>query len=182
MSFLLINEHGEIIDETKEGRYVKLDKGDRVVRRKSLEYLKNRGKYSKTDRRYINILADVFTKVNLEEFKLILIELNVYEKAFLLSIIPYVGYEDCVLKRRNGAVLDIDDFVKLSGISRAKIYEVIFSLGNKYIIYKKKVNKKTKYYINPWLFSRGDKLDENLKEMFGKYEIRCRSMKTWNNL
>lgn len=182
MSFLVINEHGEIVDETKEGRYVKLDNGDRVVRKKSIEYLKNKGKYSKAGRKYINILADSFTKVNLNELELILKELDVYEKAFLMSIVPYVGYEDCVLKRRNGILLDIDDFVKLSSMSRAKIYNVIISLIDKHIIYKKKVGKRIEYYVNPWLLSRGDKLEERLKEMFGEYEIRSKGMKKWNRI
>ncbi len=109
-------------------------------------------------------------------------ELDTYEKAFLYTIAPYVGYEDCCIKNINGKELDMDDFVGLSGMSRDKAYRTIKSLIGKDILYKGKNSKNVQYFVNPWLFSRGTRVNKVLKRMFKNYRIRTKNNIKWSEL
>lgn len=194
MAYIVIDENGEIREEFNGKRVVGLDAGDRVLRKKSLDYLKAQGKSGKeiaveeiklmqqNGITYMNCLTDNFTKACTKEFRLILKELSVYEKAFMLSVMPYVGYEDCAIKKDNGTPLGIKDFVEISGISERKIYDVIASLKEKDMIYKGKNSKEVQYFMNPWLFYKGNKLNKVLKYMFRNYKVRSKHMRFWSEL
>ena len=108
--------------------------------------------------------------------------LDVYEKAFLFSIVPYTGYEDCCLKHDNGIELRFDTLVEISGISKGKLSQVINSLAEKDILYKGKNSNMTQYFVNPWLFSKGSGINTVLKTMFKNYKVQIRNATEWKNL
>lgn len=118
-----------------------------------------------------------FFKGNIEEIKAVMIDLNVYEKAFLYSIVPYMGYDDCCLKYRNGNELTFDKLVEISGISKGKLSEVIKDLIKKDILYKGKNSQNAQYFVNPWLFCKGNRINKVLKRMFRNYKIRIYGIK-----
>lgn len=110
-------------------------------------------------------------------------DLDVYEKAFLFSIAPYVGYEDCCLKYpSNGIELKFETLVDISGISRSKLSTVIASLVGKDILYKGKNSKTTQYFVNPWLFCKGNRINKVLKTMFKNYQIQVKDGTRWKDL
>lgn len=175
MPYIVVDENGEII----EGRVAILNEGDRVVRRRSLEFLKGKEKRKPIHvGEYINILADNFVMCHLDELKLISEALDMYEKGMLMTVMPYVGYEDCCIKKGDGTPLNVNDFTKLTGLSKSKVYKIVASLIEKNILYKDKKG----YFVNPWLFYKGTKLNKDLIYMFGEYEIRCKDMMKWIDL
>lgn len=180
MPYIVIDENGEIVEEFNGKRIVGLNDGDRVVRKASIEYFKNKKEQYvvKNVGGYYNCLSETFTKVNIEEMRLLLGALDVCECCFLFAVLPYVGYLDCKIRYDNGKCLSVKDFVRLTNMSSSKVYKVIKSLEDKAVICK----VKKEYYVNPWLFSRGNKIDKCLKGMFGEYEIRCKDMVRWNDL
>lgn len=109
---------------------------------------------------------DKFCKVFFEELQIILPELTNDEKIFLFSVIPYVSYEDNCLKYTNGKPIATKDLIRLVGISRSQTYETIKSLVNKKLLYKIKNGKTKNYFINPKLFSKGRKINEEVLAMF----------------
>lgn len=186
MPYIIIDENGEIKEEIYSSRVVGLNDGDRVVRKKSIEHFKRKKEKEEDklfdDGGYINVVSDTFTKVGIEELRCVLKELDVFEKAFVFGCVPYVGYEDCKIKYGNGIALNMKDFTRISGISERKLFNVISSLIEKHLLYKRKEKNKISYYINPWIVFRGIKLDSSLKDMFGEYEIRCKNMTKWKDL
>lgn len=124
---------------------------------------------------------DSFFKGNIAEIRAIMRELNVYEKAFLYSIAPYVGYEDCCIKYDNGKELNFDTLSDITGISTGKLSEVIKDLIDKDIIYKGKNSRNVQYFVNPWLFCKGNRINKVLKTMFRNYRIRIYGVK-WREL
>ena len=124
---------------------------------------------------------EVFYKGNVKEIQAIMKELNVYEKAFLYSIVPYIGYDDCCLKFNNGTELSFEKMVEISGISKGKLSETIKKLINKDILYKGKNSKNTQYFVNPWLFCKGNRINKVLKTMFKNYKIRTLGVR-WREL
>ena len=124
---------------------------------------------------------ELFYKGNVKEIQAIMKELNVYEKAFLYSIVSYIGYDDCCLKFNNGAELSFEKMVEISGISKGKLSETVKSLIDKDILYKGKNSKNTQYFVNPWLFCKGNRINKVLKTMFKNYKIRTLGVR-WREL
>jgi len=124
-----------------------------------------------------------FYRGNIEEICKVTKTLDVYEKAFLFSIAPYVGYEDCCLKYpSNGIELKFETLVDISGISRSKLSTVIANLVEKDILYKGKNSKTMQYFVNPWLFCKGNRINKVLKTMFKNYQIQVKDGTRWKDL
>jgi len=160
----IIDNEGEVKGEIYEG--------DRIMRGASVEYL-NRTETWK---------IESFFKGHINEIELLMLDLNVYEKAFLFSIAVYVGYDDCCIKHTNGRELDFDDLVKISGISRGKLSQVVNTLRKKDIIYKGINSKGLQYFVNPWIYCKGSRINKVLKTMFRNYRIRVMGKKKWGDV
>jgi len=160
----IIDDDGQVIGSIKEG--------DRILRKASVEHLKDTEIWS----------IEHFYKGNMDEVRKQLESLSVYEKAFLFCIVSYVGYEDCCIKFDNGNCIGFDDLVKLCRMGRTKTLNTINELIKKDIIYKGKNSKGLQYFINPWLFCRGKRIDVVLKTMFKNYRIKVRNGMKWSDL
>lgn len=123
-----------------------------------------------------------FYKGNIEEIRKTMKDLDVYEKAFLYSIATYIGYEDCCLKYDNGVELRFDSLVEIAGISKGKLSSVINGLVEKDILYKGKNSNTVQYFINPWLFCKGNRINKVLKTMFKNYKIQVKNGTKWKDL
>ena len=108
--------------------------------------------------------------------------LDVYEKAFLFSIVPYIGYENCCLQHSNGNELKFDALVEISQISKGKLSSVINGLIEKDILYKGKNSNMTQYFVNPWLFCKGNRINRVLRTMFKNYKIQTKNGIKWKDL
>jgi group I intron endonuclease len=129
---------------------------------------------------YLRFNYKNFIKINIDELMLQLKILSFTEKVFLFSILPYVDY-DCSLKYKNERYMSIKNIIALTSIPKTTVYNSINSLIQKKIIYKIKNNNKTIIFINPWLFLKGNKLDEILKIIFANYKIKSLNKK-WCSL
>lgn len=127
-------------------------------------------------------ITDSFYKGNIFELRAIMKELNTYEKALLYTIAPYVGYEDCCIRYENGKELGIEDMAALAGMSRDKAFRTVKELIDKDIIYKGKNSKNIQYFVNPWLFNKGTRVNKVLKRMFKNYKIRTKNNIKWGDL
>ena len=123
-----------------------------------------------------------YSKVNTDELRLLLLELNKNERIVLFSLLPYVGYDDCLLKHMNGKELNIEGISKISGLSVSTVEKVVESLRYKDILYKGKNSRNVQYFINPWICSRGSKLSKVLKRMFQNYEVQSFGGIKWKDL
>lgn len=161
---ILINNNGDKIDDLYEG--------DMIVRKESIDYLKDTQVWK----------IEHFYKGHTAELKLVFKELNVYEKAFLFSLAIYTGYDDCCLKHDNGRILSFDDMVEITGISRSKLLETLNKLRKKDIIYKGINSDGIQYFMNPWLFCRGNRINAVLKTMFQNYKVKVMGGVRWKDL
>jgi hypothetical protein len=160
----IVDDDGQVIGSIREG--------DRIVRKATVEHLNDTEVWS----------IEHFYKGNMDEVRKQLESLSVYEKAFLFCIVSYVGYEDCCIKYDNGSCIGFDDLVKLCRMGRTKTLNTINELIKKDIIYKGKNSKGLQYFINPWLFCRGKRIDIVLKTMFKNYRIKVRNGIKWGEL
>ena len=136
----------------------------------------------KDEEKYYKIPIKTYFRGNVEEIKLIMKELEPYEKVFLFSIAPYVGFEDCCLKSANNVELNFEKLMEISGMSKGKLSAVLQSLMKKDIVYKGNNSKNIQYFVNPWLFNKGNRLNKVLKTMFKNYKIRTMNNIRWKDL
>ena len=145
---------GEIIDT--------LNTGDRILRKASIERLEN---YQKWNIKH-------FYKANIDELKQLNKDLTISEAGFLFKILPYINYEDCLLCHKNGKDINGTDLSNISGLSYNRTLQLLAALIKKDVLYKGKHSKGNQYFVNPYLFVRGNKINTVLKTMFKNYKVR----------
>lgn len=166
VSYIVNTGTGEIENEIRVGDRHK------ITRRESIEYLSQFQEWR----------IEQFYKGHIEEIRKLMKELSTNEKAFLFSVAIYVGYEDCCLKYSNGKDITTEDLVKITGLGRSTLFETIKSLAKKDIIYRGKNSKNRQYFVNPWLFCKGNRINKVLRTMFKNYKVRVRGGMAWKDL
>jgi len=161
-----------VIDDDTGEVTNRLGPGDRIFKKNSLEYLSQFQEWK----------IENFYKGHTGEMRKWMKELSINEKAFLFAVATYIGYDDCCLKLDNGKEMSTDDLVNLTGLCKTVLYETISSLIKKDIIYKGKNSKSRQYFINPWLFCKGNRINKVLKTMFKNYKIRVLGGTQWKNI
>lgn len=156
--------------------------GDSIHRRESKEAYARLGK--KDDRPVETLIWSMsnFMKMNTLEVRLWMDDLSQAEKAFLFSIVPCVSYDDCHLQLPDGSDIGTEDLIKITKLSRGLVYETIESLLKKDILYKGKNSKNRQYFVNPWIFCKGNRINKVLKTMFKNYKIRILGGKAWKDV
>lgn len=156
-------ETGEVTTEIRPG--------DRIVRAESIGYMHQSQEWK----------IEHFYKGNLPEVKKWMRDLTPGEKAVLFTVSPYVGYEDCCLKHENGDMLTFENIVELSGLSRGAVSATINTLIDKDILYRGKNAQERQYFVNPWLFCKGNRINRVLQTMFRNYKIRVLGGVEWKH-
>lgn len=126
-----------------------------------------------------------YVTMNAEEMELLQPDLDVYEKAFLCSVQPYVGSQDNLLRKQiDNSYVDIifRDLIKITGIGKTKLVSVIESLRLKDIVCIAKNSRNNQYYMNPWIFNKSLRINKVLASMFQNYRIRSMGCKRWKDL
>lgn len=179
---ILDTETGEILAEEECGDRIKYVKANSI---KSYERMKDSQIISKMkameEDGCQNWNLESFYKGNIQEIRKTMDKLDIYERAFLFSIATYIGYEDCCLKFDNGNELTFEKMVEISGISKGKLSTVLQGLIKKDILYKGKNSKTVQYFVNPWLFCKGNRINKVLKRMFRNYEIQSENGTKWKD-
>jgi len=160
----IVSADGEIIGSISEG--------DRIIRKISIEHLNNTEVWK----------MEHFYKGNIYEIRKQLESLSTFEKAFLFSVATYVGYEDCCIKYDNGKCMGFDDLIVITKMSREKALSTINSLVKSDILYKGRNSKGLQYFVNPWLFCKGTRIDKVIKTMFKNYRIKVMNCQKWGDL
>jgi hypothetical protein len=165
------SETGEITADLYEG--------DSIRRKESSEAYLRHKQQNKPETIIWNMSN--FMKMNSMEVRLWMNELSQAEKAFLFSIVPYVSYTDCHLEV-DGRDIGTEDLVEITKLSRSLTYETIESLTDKDIIYRGRNSKNRQYFVNPWLFCKGNRINPVLKTMFKNYHIKILGGKQWKDV
>jgi len=161
---IINTESGEILGEINEG--------DKIIRKASIDYLKDTNIWK----------IEHFYKGHTAEIRQLLLELTPYEKAMLFCLAVYTGYDDCCIKHDNGNPMGTEDIITMSGLARRTAYRVLNSLRKKQIIYKGDDSKEKHYFMNPWLFCKGNRINKVLQTMFRNYRIRVMGGKKWKDI
>jgi hypothetical protein len=113
-----------------------------------------------------------FVKIFIKELEKMDKTIITVEMLGLLTLLtPYLNFEDNSLINKDGTYMNQNDIMSLTGWGRKKVNQTLKVLIDNEIIYTKKQKedlRKTKYFINPNYFYKGQKIDPETKEFFGK--------------
>lgn len=161
-----------------------INKGDKIVRKTSIDAFKQikeqdikEGVCEKWDMKE-------FYKANTEELQLVSSELSQNEKVFLFSITPYIAFDSNMIRKGHGRKAEdigTEELIQITGLSRSILYETIKTLRKKDIIYKGENSKNRQYFVNPWLYCKGNRINKALKGMFENYRIRSQGNVLWKD-
>jgi DNA-binding transcriptional ArsR family regulator len=147
---LVVRETGEITGS--------LNEGDRIIRKKSAEYLKST----------IEILPDAtYVKVFLKPLSLLAEISTGPEMLMIFYLLQYLSYDSGILMHSNGKILTRSFIADAMGLSERQVDRTLDKLKEHEVL--KKVlgaRREATIIMNPWLFMRGKRINKTLYEMF----------------
>ena len=147
MAKYIVNEDGTIVDEISENDIiVKMNHGDRILRKKSIDYFQDTKEIKKR-----------FVKVNDQATNM----LSKYGK-YICLLLKYVGYKDGILRFNNGIYLSNKSISKIFGITERNTIRVLDDLIKEDVIHKHKEKNRNYYTFNPWVASKGKRINADL--------------------
>lgn len=162
-----------------------INKGDKIVRKSSIDAFRDIKEQEAIEQGCDKWKMKEFYKTNIEEMKLVLKELSQSEKAFLASITPYISFDSNLLQVGSGRKakdIGTEELVDITGMSRSTVYDTIDTLRKKDIVYRGENSRNRQYYINPWLYCKGNRINRVLKDMFKNYKVRSQGNVLWKDL
>lgn len=176
MIYVVNDETGEIVREYEDNQ-VRLFAHESVKKKESPE--------KKNETGLMAMDNSSFVKVNNIEFGMVIRELKPMEAKLLMNMMNMVEYKsNCIVFGRNRELTD-EFLAEWCGVSRKSISDAIRGLTKKWLIARvvvEKDRKRNQYYANPWLVTKGEKVNATLKSMFREYEIRSKGMVKWKDL
>ena len=149
-----------------------LYQGDRIYRKESDEYLKST----------VEILPDEpYAKTFLRPMFQVARGLTGTEIQMIYSLLPYLSYESGMLKHHNGQPVTRSYVAEMTGLSLKTVDRILSALKEKQVLGRNVVGREVQYFMNPWLFMRGKRINQTLHDMFKNshwakvYEMRSKS-------
>jgi methenyltetrahydromethanopterin cyclohydrolase len=146
---IVVRETGEIISS--------LNEGDRILRKQSIEHLQNR----------VEILGEEqFIKTYTKPLTRLARSLSGAEMNMIYYMMQYISYDSGALKHQNGQLLTRKHMAEEMGLSERTVDRLLHGLKSKKVISHNYIGKEVQYFVNPWLFMRGKRINKTLYEMF----------------
>lgn len=157
---IIINEEtGEIIDHIYEGDSILRDKSKEV----NEKYERNFNKGESFLKVYDKVMPELRSKLSKTEL------------STTLMLLPYISYEDCILKNDDGSVIKLPDFQNLLGLSYDRTRKIIKSLTTLGVLGMFETGCKEKpkvmfkcYVFNPYIASKGTTINKSVAGLFAE--------------
>lgn len=156
--YYLVNGEGEVVETIEDvNRYVKLGAGDRVLRYNSTKKLNTTKK-----------LSYHFIKINFEYYPKI-----GFSVPLVNILLPYIHHSSCELIYENGVYvtpLNLSRSIKMSLSYCRRSFRKLEELD---VIKRCTISKKRViYYFNPYIATRGARVEVNTLNMFSESSYR----------
>ncbi|MHB8916546.1 MAG: hypothetical protein ACYC4H_00850 [Desulfocucumaceae bacterium] len=131
--------------------------GDRIVRARTKEYMGDT----------VEILPDeAYIKTFTKPLTQLAETLTGPETSLVYYLVQYLSYESGMLKHRNGQPLDRTYISGETGQSERTVDRLLHGLKAKHVVGRNVVGREVQYFLNPWLFMRGKRINKTLHDMF----------------
>lgn len=147
---------GEIIGE--------LERGDRIIKKNSVDYLKSTTDFN--DCKFIKMQYSFFD---------ILDELSSNELKIFCKLARYTRYGSGKITYDNGKEMSTNDIAKEFGVGERNMQNILKKLCDKEMICRKKNKKSYFYYMNPFICLKGNRIDLELIKTFEKSKFNIKN-------
>ena len=131
--------------------------GDRIVRKKSLDYLSSTVEINK-DEPFVKVYTRTMFKVSQS--------LTGTESQFINYLIQYISYTSYVLALEDGRILKRDDMATETGLKERQVDRILTALLSKQILAKARTGGDLQFYANPYVFGKGKRVNSTIAKMF----------------
>lgn len=150
----------------------KIDPGDRILKSKSIEYLKEEGRDFNKDKTFVKLYDEVIPLF--EKY------ITPNELKYLLLIAQHVSFSDCVLRKTNNNLsepISAREFSQMHGYNYDCVKKIFLSLKKKGVLAYVEVGSvfpdyigkvKNMYLVNPYIYFRGEKLNASVMAIFNE--------------
>lgn len=146
-----IDDDGVVVGELREGETVAiLQTGDRILRKNNIESYDNQV-----------AIKMRFGKVNLRVFGKIAAKYPLF-----LLMLDYVAYQSGKLMFKNGVTINRRNLAKACGVSNATVDRQLKGLIEEDVIKSVKDGRDSVFFVNPYVFHIGKKVNYSLYELF----------------
>lgn len=149
----MVNENGEIIDTIESmDKYTKLDDGDKIIRRRSIESFKDTVE-----------IKYHFIKINPQFYG------EIASKYSILNVlVKYIGFMDGILVYQNGKKVKMKDVYKICDVSKSTAKRQLKGLFEEDILHKIKDIEENQTYLilNPYIAFIGRRVCTSLFDEF----------------
>ncbi|WIF94466.1 hypothetical protein [Caminicella sporogenes] len=94
--------------------------------------------------------------------------LTLTEMGIIYTLSFYINYEDNLLCHSNGNPLCKKDLQEILDLAHNAVDKYMNFLVKKGVLAKVKVKRSVNYYMNPYIFYKGNRIDNTLLNMFNK--------------
>lgn len=138
-----------------------LYEGDRIIRKQSIDYLQSTTEI---------LPNEPYAKAFLKPMFQIAKTLKGTELQMVYFLLPYLSYESGMLKHPNGQPLHRNYIAEKTELSLSSVDRILQKLKENRIISRNVTGNEVQYFMNPWLFMRGKRINKTLYEMFKNSE------------
>ena len=136
--------------------YGELEYGDRIVKKKSVEYLGSTDVVeTKPKEPFIKLYYNI-NRVLIEEFT------SISDYVLFHTLIHFVRYDSCKLAYDNGVELKLKNIIEESKLASSTCRRTIDKFIRIGLLYK----EKTTYYCNPYVFCKGNRVFKSTLKKF----------------
>ena len=152
-------ETGEIVD--------RIYGGDRIVRKKQIEFYSKNEKEIEKDRVYNFGQSDKFTMLSQNAAKeLSKMKITGSEYQIMFLMMANTNYKSGLITKGNNHNIDENWIAEQLNINIITVERCIKKFNDKGIIYKGEISFKIQYFFNPYIQYKGSWINKTLYEMF----------------
>ncbi|MGE5437507.1 MAG: replication/maintenance protein RepL [Syntrophothermus sp.] len=148
----------KVADIVKDGEKIgELKHGDRILKAESINFLKETIELNKKES-----FIKLYTKPLFELSK----SLTGIESQFINYLLQYVSYKSGILIHVNGDKLTRNYMAAETGLNLRTIDRMLNNLVKKQILGKHKTGRSLCFTVNPFIFMKGNRVNETLVKLF----------------
>lgn len=113
-----------------------------------------------------------FVKIYVDSVREVIPELTSAETFAVMSVISYIDYYSNMLKAVDKTPLNTADISTITGFSEKHTINLMDSLVTKKIFARTRVGRSYQYFANPFIFTKGNRINATLFAMFKNYKSK----------
>lgn len=150
----VIDENGQVLTT--------INSGDRILRKESVDHLSETIPWGK-DMDFVKMYSH-FSKV----------ALGLSGGATVIAVVlaEYIAYQsNLICNRCQTNPLNNDDICRITGYEKRQVLRLMTELVEKKVFARTKVGHSYQYYANPYIYSKGARINKTLEAMFRNYTL-----------